>query len=255
MAQRFNKFTKAPVRQNWIAGLFGNNGGDGGSAAPAPAPAPAPSPAPAPAPAPVDPVSQLDQFKTLWQTPTDAEGKPLPLPADPLAQPLLNLDPKVIQQSASKLDFAGAIPAELLTKIAAGGQEAAEALPQILNAAIQQAVAGITLNQGQLLNQALVANNQRVSSVLPGQIRRTQAMDFSEEEDPVLKHPQVQPLVQSLIRTAFAKDPNADPAKVRQEVAGYLRGIGAAMHETSPEVQASRKAAIKGEQDWSGFFE
>jgi hypothetical protein len=260
MASRFSKFGPAPRKENWLPSIFGggNSGGASGTPAPAPAPAPAPpapSPAPAaPAPDPANPVSHLAQFEGLWQTATDANGKPIPIAADPLAQPTFQLDPAKINESIGKIDFAASIPPETLGKISAGGQEAVTAFAEALNIGLRNAVAGLTLSQGQMLNQAIAANNQRITTSLPAHIKRTQLLD-SAEDDPVFKHPAVQPLVNSLKQMQLAKNPNASAAEINALVANYIRGLGAAVHETSPEVVNSRKQQAKGEQDWSSFLE
>lgn len=246
----------APRKQNFLQSIFG--GGDSGgkpAAAPtAPAPAPSATPSPVPAPAvPNDPVAQLDSFKSLWQTPTDSDGKPIAPAADPLSQPLFQLDPKKVTESAQSMNFAAGIPAETLAKIAAGGEEAAVAFQEALNIGIRNAVAGITLSQGNFINQALMENNKRVSAALPVHIKRNQLLT-DDEEDPVLAHPAVQPLVKSLKQVAFSKDPNASPAEINKQIAGYLRGLGLAMHETDPSVVAAKQKTSKGDPDYSVFL-
>ena len=104
-----------------------------------------------------------------------------------------------------------------------------------------------------MLNQAIAANNQKVSAALPVHIKRTQLLS-NGEEDPVLSHPSVQPLVNSLKQMAFAKNPNAEPAEINKQVAKYLRAMGSALHETSPEAVAARKTTAAQEQDWSAFL-
>lgn len=222
----------------------------GPTPAPAPAPVAAPAPAPAPVAAPADPVSQLDKFKDLWQTPTTADGKPAPLPADPLRQPIFNLDPNKIVESTGKMDFLAGVPQENITKALSGD---VAAFAEVLNSAVRQAVAGVTISNGQVLNQALVENNSRIANTMPQQIKKAQLLDMGSD-DPVLSHPAIQPLVNSLKQMAFAKDPNANPAEVNATVVGLLRGLGTALTETSPEAVKARETQAKGEQDWSLFL-
>jgi hypothetical protein len=227
-----------------------------------PPPAPVPSSQAAPvaapptqeAPAPVTPVSQLDQFAALWQNPTSADGKPQPIPADPLTQPIYSLDPAKIQESVGKIDFTAGIPPETLGKIAAGGQEAVSAFAEALNIGLRQAVAGLAVQQGTVLNQAMLANNQRLVSTLPSHINKTQLLNEGSD-DPVMAHPAVQPLVNSLKQMAFAKNPSANPAEINKQVTDYLKGLSAAITETSPTAVAARTAAAAKEQDWSLFLD
>jgi hypothetical protein len=199
------------------------------------------------------PTSHLDQYAALWQTPTSADGKPVAAPADPMSSPVFNFDPRAIQTSASKMDFTAGLAPDLATK-ALGGD--ATALSELINGAVRNAVVGVTLSQGNLINQAVATNNERVTQALPRHIKSVQLME-TPNENPVLDHPAVQPLVGALKQMAFAKDPNASPAAVAKMVNDYISGLGTALHEQSPTTVAAKAAASKaaGEQDWSLFAE
>lgn len=201
---------------------------------------------------PVTPTSHLDQYAKLWDTPTNSDGSPVAVTADPLKTPVFNFDPKAIQTSASKMDFTAGLAPDLATK-ALGGDAAS--LAELINGAVRNAVVGVTLSQGQLINQAVATNNERVTQALPRHIKSVQLME-TPNENPVLDHPAVQPLFNALKQMAFAKDPNASPAAVAKEVSGYIAGLGAALFEQSPEQLAVKAAATKtaGTQDWSNFM-
>ncbi len=222
----------------------------GGRSAPTPAPAASPAPAIPAAPAPGTPepsfTSELDKFKSMWQTPTTDDGKPAPTPVDPLSQPVFTLDKQKVLESASKMNFTGDINPELLQK-ALGGD--GNALAAIIDGAVRNAVAGVTLSQADLLNQALLTNNQRVTAALPTHINRTTLLN-SQTDDPVLSHPAVQPLLTALKQTAFARNPNAKPADIEAEVHNYIRGLAAAVVDSSPEKIKQQQQKQAGEVDW-----
>lgn len=244
----------------FLSSLFNPASGtahNGPQPTPAPAPAAAAAPAPvapaAPAPAPAaEPtaLSALDSFSALWQTPTTADGKPQPPAADPLAQPLFNLDPTKVTESANKMDFmAGVDP----TKIQTALQGDANALAEVINGAVRNAVVGLTLNNGNTLNQALIANNQRVATALPSHIKKVQLMD-TQPENPVFNHPAVSPLVNTLKQFALAKNPTASAAEIDASIQGYLGGLATALHDTSPEVVKAKQQTAAKEPDWSAFL-
>lgn len=224
---------------------------------PQPAPAPAPAaPATAPAPAPAvaetapNPLAHLDDFKSMWQNPTTADGKPAAPAVDPLAQPLFQLDPTKVTESANRMDFmAGVDPAKVQTALS--GDPAA--LAEVINGAVRNAVVGMTLNNGNTLNQALIANNQRVTGALPTHIKKVQLMD-APADNPVYDHPAVAPLVNTLKQFALAKNPNASAADIQAQISGYLGGLATALHDTSPEVVKQNQQAASKEQDWSSFL-
>lgn len=214
-------------------------------AAPPAAAAPAAPAAPAAAPA-----SPLDSFAALWQTPTTADGKPAGLPVDPLAQPIIQLDPAKVQEAASKLDFTGNIPPERITQALSGDPAA---LSAVINQAVQNAVVGLTINQGNTLNQALQTNNTRFTSSLPTQIKKVQLSD-TLSDNPVFQHPAVAPLVQALKQSQFAKNPNASVAEIDATVGQYLAGLATAMQDASPERVAQQKQQKVSEEPWANFL-
>ena len=223
------------------------NGASSQGAAPA---APVTPPAAATPVVVTPPVSPLDEFSKLWQPVTGADGKPIVPAGNTLADPIFNFDPKAVRDSAAKMDFASAISPELVTKALSGD---AASFSAAINQAIQQAVMGITLNTGSLINQAVSANNDRVTASLPTQIKRVQLGDITND-NPVLSHPAVQPLVETLKRAAFEKDPRANPAEVAQSINNYLLGLSTALVETTPAAQAAKTKVAAGEQDWSSFL-
>jgi hypothetical protein len=91
-----------------------------------PEPAPAPAPVTESIPTPVE--SPLKDFAGLWEPNTDAK------PDEPLFG---NVDPAKLMDAARKTNFSGAITKEMMQKIQAGGQEAAEAFQQSMNSVAQ----------------------------------------------------------------------------------------------------------------------
>lgn len=216
--------------------------------APAPAPVPgAPAPAPSPTPAPA-PGSALDQFKDLWQNPTNAEGKPV-VYTDPLAQPVLQFDPAKIQESAAKLNFTSGLAPELLTKALSGD---VQAFADILNSVARAAVTGVTVNTGQVVNAALATQSQRLQEALPSHVKRVQLAQ-QPVDNPILEHPSVQPLMNALKQAEFNKNPSADPAEVHKKVSDYLVTFASTLVNNDPKTvqQAQQKAA--GEMDWDAW--
>ena len=213
------------------------------------APAAATPAVPATPAAPAAPVSPLDQFTSMWQTPLNADGKPQAPAVNQLAQPIFNFDPAAVTASAAKMDFMSGIAPETIQKALSGDPAA---FADSINQAVRQAVVGMTMSQGQLINQAVVANNDRVTAAIPNQIKQAQLREV--DTDPVFSHPAAQPLVASLKQMAFARDPNASPAEINTMISNYLKGFATAVTENSPEAQKTKAATVAGEQDWSSFL-
>lgn len=212
---------------------------------------------PTPTPEPESkPASPLDQYASLWQTATTADGKPVAPVSDPLTQPLFNFDPAKITESANQMDFTGGINPETITK-ALNGDTAA--FTEALNQGIRAAVVGLTLSNGQLLNNALVSNNQRITQQLPTHIKQQKLLEPSPEDNPVFSHPAAQPLVQSLKKMALAKNPSADVNDINKQIAGFLSGFATAVTEAAAPAGPAKGsittgAAMQKETDWSTFL-
>lgn len=263
------KFAKQPLLRGFnFSSIFGGGGGvahNGNGAVTqippanpqqqlsgAPAPAPAPVAAtPAPAPAPADPIgSQLDKFKAVWNTPTDAEGKPLAPQQDPLYQPLFQLKAEDVQKGAATLDFTAGIKPELFQAVAAGGEEAVAAMRQIMNETARAAFAGSVMNSQHLVNGGFAKHAQALDQVLPTRIR-DHAVNTTKSEDPVFSHPAVAPVVNSL-RTVIAKNnPNLSAAEAQKQVEDFIGGIAEAIGASKQTQQ--QQTAAKEDTDWMAF--
>lgn len=225
--------------------------GPAAATAAAPAAATPAIPAPAATPAtPATPTSSLDQFTDLWKNPTTQDGKPAALPVNTLAQPIFNFDPAKITETANKMDFTAGIAPDAIQKALSGD---ASAFADVINSAVRQAVVGVTMSQGQLINQAVVANNARVTDALPTHLKRIQLTE-TEDANPVFNHPAAQPLVQSLKQMALARNPQASSAEISKQISDYLLGFASAISESSAPAQAARSQAAKNEPDWTSFL-
>lgn len=194
--------------------------------------------------------SPLDNLKAFWQNPMDADGKPIAQAADPTAQTIYNFDPTKVSASAKSLDFTAGIDPALATK-ALGGDAAA--LMDLVNGAIQNSFAAMTLQTGKLINDGVSLNNTRVKEVLPKHIRAVQ-VDQATATNPVLSHPAMQPLFTTLKSFAASKNPNASPAEITQQVEGLLTGMAEAMQAASPAAQQAAQTAAAAEPDWTKFI-
>jgi len=220
---------------------------------PQPPPAPAQKQAESAAAAtaePPKPTSSLDKYTSLWQTPTTEDGKPVPLPVDALKQPMFNFDAGKVTESAGKMDFTSGIDPELLTKATSGDQEAFLAA---LNHGIRNAVIGMTMSNGNLINTALLQNNERITASLPTHIKGVHLMEMDPTDNPVFSHPAAQPLVQALKKMAFARDPNADPKQINRDIAGYLSEFASELTSSTPTAVAAKKVAASKETNWLQF--
>lgn len=230
-------------------------------AAPAAAPAPVTPPAPGtppvsgtpvavpgtPAPeiVPTAPVSPLDAFKEIWQTP----------PVDPNAPPepaglFANLDPNKVMESARRVDFAKAVTPEQLQAIASGGQDAVAAFTAAMNSVAQTVYAQSAVATTKIVEQALSRSQEQYDAKLPDLIRRASVNETLRSENPLLSNPAIQPLVSALSEQFVRKNPTATGTEIRNQVNQYLTALGDTF-STKPAVVAPK---VNKAEDWDTFF-
>lgn len=194
--------------------------------------------------------SSLDALTKFWDTPKDADGKPVVPGADPLAQTVFNFDHAKVVESAKSLNFTAGVNPELVTQALSGD---AKAFLEVINQVSQSAFSAATINTGQMINQGTATNNGRIKASLPRSIKEVQ-LDQMPASNSVFQHPAAQPLVTALRKMAFAKDPNANPADINESVEALLGGLSVAISDADPAKIEAKAKAVAGEADWSTFL-
>ena len=166
--------------------------------------------------------SPLDAFKTLWDTPTDGDGKPI-VPAS--NTPSVAFDPAKVAEAIGKVDFLSQIPQDLLAKATSGG---AQAFSQVVNqsnrAVFMMAAASFT----KLMEQTTANQQKQLEAMIPDLVRKHGARD-ALMSDPVFSHPAVSPLVEAVSAQIQRKHPQATQAQVADMARKYLKDTFAAV--------------------------
>lgn len=204
-----------------------------------------------PAEATPDPLnSHLDAMSKVWQTPTDAEGKPIAAQLDPLSQKLFNFKPEDVTKAAGQLDFTASINPELFSKVAAGGDDAVAAMKEIINGAVRSSFIAGTLNTGNLLNDGFGRHSKNIDAALPDRIKNYEVASRTTD-DPVLGHAAVQPFLHSMKAMIRATKPNLSAAEVQAEAETYVQGLGMAVN--MKQQAATGKKAEAEETNWMKY--
>jgi hypothetical protein len=154
--------------------------------------------------------------------------------ADPLAQPLFNMDPTKLAEAAGKMNFVGAVNPELAQKALAGDPQALQAL---LNQGAQQSFVASMTTASKMVEEAISKNNARFEEALPSRIRSHQ-INTMESTNPVLNHPAAQPLLKGMTAQIAAANPHLNADQVRQAAEGYVL----AMHKDMNAATAAETA-------------
>jgi hypothetical protein len=131
------------------------------------------------------PESPLDKFSGVFNT----DGK------DESAGPMFNIDPAKLTEQASKTNFVGSIPPEVMAKIAAGGEEGAKAAMSAVNHVAQTSYAQSTLVAAKLVEAALEKQGKHYEEVvIPQLVKNLGVQQSLQDNNPALNHPAIAPV-------------------------------------------------------------
>lgn len=191
------------------------------------------------------PAAPMAEFAKLWETKSnDGTGN----------QSLFaNIDPAKVQEAAGKVNFAQVVGAETLSKIQAGGPEAAQAFVEAMNKVSQTVYAQSAVATTQLIDRALAEQNTRFEAKLPDLIKRQNASDGIKGDNAIFSNPAVAPVVgmiQSQVASAY---PNATAAEQKEMTKAYFKQLTDAI--APPAKPATPKGGKKGDDgfDWEAF--
>lgn len=237
-----------------ISNLFTSNNSTPAEPAPAPAATPA-QPGNLPDKPPVDPTkvegknnpdpstpnSPLDQFSTLWETDPNKEGD----------VPPAQLDPAKVQEAMQKADFSNLITQENLAAITAGGEGAAKAFIESLNAVARQSLTQSTLITNKMIEQAVAKAQAEQQAKLPELLKKQNLSETLSDSNPIFKNPAVKPVIEALQTQLAVKYPNASTKELADMANKYVIAMGESF------VPKQQKDTTKGNEDvdWSIFFD
>lgn len=232
-------------------------------ATPVAAPTPAPTPAtvdPGGIPATVDPTatpaaginpanpadvqvpnSPMAEFANLWDTPTID-----PNATTPEKPPVLTAE--AVQKVVANANFAGSITPELMTTIAAGGEEAKTAMMAIVNSATQQAVTQAIMAGSKLNEQAIAAAITEAKAGVPELLRAQQAAAHLKDLNPLFANPAMAPVADAVRSQLLQKFPSDTPAQTSEKVNSFMTSM--AEQFTPKEVISSSTQDV----DWEAFM-
>lgn len=200
-------------------------------------------------PNPVDPsvpISPLDQYKEIWNTPVPKDGQQ---PVDPFATPLLSTDPTKLQEAARKMNFAQGIDPALLQKATSGDSQA---LLQAINQASQNAFLAASTLTTQVTEGAVTANNKRVDSVLENKFKEY-LVQQQRSENPVLQHPAAAPMLDLAKKQLMQAHPDKSPTEIHKMAEGFLSDFASTITGNAKQQDAGKTSGLPDAGDFSGW--
>jgi hypothetical protein len=156
-------------------------------------------------------------------------------------------------EAAGKLDFTKLVKPEQLQAIARGGDEAAQAFLQAINAVGQAGFANALSANTKLIEQALERKEAEFEARIPGAIKSFN-IESSLSSDPVLKHPAARPVVGAIAKAMAAKNPDATPGELQEAALNLLREIAGEGKETKAAAVQQQQREKAGTFDWDNWI-
>lgn len=193
--------------------------------------------------------SQLDNFKDIFKIPTDDKGQPTVPNTNPLADPIMSVDPQKLREAAGKMDFTRGLEPELLQK-AMSGQDP-QAFMQVLNSVAQNGFSTALAATATMQNQALNTYHTRLDGTLASRVRDVQ-ISQAAPKNPALAHPSAQPVLSAIRQSVAQANPHLSPEKVAETAENYFVAMAADMQAANEKSQPQTKSA--GETDWMALL-
>lgn len=189
----------------------------------------------------------LDQHKDLWNNPTNADGTAI-VPAN---TDLFTVDPKQLMDAAGKVDFTKVIKPEQMAAIKAGGDGAATALAEMLQATAAGVYAQSAFAATKIVEDGIKRSTEANDKKLAETIRTFTASEALRQDNPAFSHPAAAPILNDIQTRMAVKFPDASSAELAKMSKDYLANLAAAFQPSTP---ANNKTGGSKEQDWSEFI-
>ena len=170
--------------------------------------------------------SPTDQFKDLWSNAGSQQGN---------QTPNFQLNPDQLNQVASRVNFTNGITQDHMTKVMAGGQEAAQALVEILNTVGQNVFKTNAQFTSNLTEAGYNSAQKTIGSTLPTLVTSHLSKNELFQANPQLRNPTFAPVVEAMHAQLQSKYPGATPAEINAHMGELLKQFGTAMNPAAPQ--------------------
>lgn len=197
--------------------------------------------------------SPLDQFSALFHNdPTKTEVNPL----DALTKPVIEADFAKLKEQVTAANLVGQVSPELFQKAMQGD---VASFTQIMNQVAQQAFLEAARFSHGIVESGIQTYNGRVEKALPSRFQDFQARVAMETANPALAHEAARPVVEALRQLAIAKNPNASPQQIAEQVQQYFKSLQAPEAPQAPTPQrdpltGNLLQAAPEQQAWGDWF-
>lgn len=189
------------------------------------------------------PESPVAKFGDLWKME----------PTQTNQAPNFRIDPSQLQQVTSRMDFSQSVSRDDLAKISAGGQEAVDALMNVLNTVGRNVFSNAAQFSSHMTEQGYSTAQQVLDKSLPNLVKKQQTQNELFQANPKLRDPALQPLVLAIQGQIQAKFPNATPSEVNSMANQYFTEV--VSKSFAPEQSSDPKAQQNENFNFASFLD
>lgn len=186
----------------------------------------------------------LDKFSDVWNV------KPEDMPQAPVS-PFAGVTPEAIAQVAGKTDFSKVVTPEMMTAISAGGEQAAAAMIQALNAVAQTTYAQSAEASIKLIDKALATQREQFQAELPNLIKSQNVHNNLRTSNPIFNHPAAAPILKNFAEQLQLKNPTATSEQIQAQAQEFLLSFAEA---ATPKTQESQPGSKSQEINWDEWL-
>jgi hypothetical protein len=192
----------------------------------------------------------MAEFKDLWNDDPNKEK------SDPSKSVMdFTVDPQKMMEAAAKVDFASAIPPEILQKIQAGGEEGVRASIAAMNVIAQRTYGQGAMATTAIVQEAVKAARAEMAAQIPALIRAQTLSNNLADDNPLFANPAVVPILDGLKDRFLVKYPDATPAQLTDMAKNYLSKFADSLAPKPAKTSGNKsKTAGLPEDDWESFL-
>lgn len=187
--------------------------------------------------------SPLDKYTDLWKTAPNAVND---------NKVTFDADPQKIMEAASKVDFSKVVKPETLQKIQAGGENAAAAFLEAMNAVSQASFAQSAMATSKIVESALAKQSEQFDQHINRNIKKQSVSTAVRDTNPSYNHPAISPIMDALENSMTASNPNASPQEIKEKISDFLSVLSGINAPPAKDADSSKKSTK--EMDWSDFI-
>ena len=187
--------------------------------------------------------SPADKFADLWEPAKQDESKTGPQPE--------GLTPEKMLEAAGKVDFKRVLDQESLAKIKAGGDDAVQALAELLNKTAQTVYGQSTVVAHKLIEAEVNKARKEFAEQIPGLVKKQNMRETFLTDNPAFKKPSVAPVVEAIQTQLAQKYPKATSQELNAMAKEYLQAAAADFAPAAPKIDS----ATAGDVDWDSYMD